>query len=660
MSTDGTVPPGLNAIHQVTATVPSQAPPVWAVLQRRLFEVLDEAWRAFERKYCDAGGRLAYHGRPAGRDGADDFYEPFFNWPALYLLGGADDLLDAARRHWTAVTEQLTELGFLVDEFERGYDWFHQGESLLLFYGLCAADPDDDAFRTRARRFASLYLPDSPAGNYDAEHNIIRAPHNGAGGPREGLGEDVYGYRADRTDMRPYGLPLPDVPGVAQWDDLAEPANVRALGDAMQQRMGRGDTTINLCSTSLLANAWLYDNDPRYAKWITTYAGGWLSRARELGGVLPDNVGPSGRVGEDHEGRWFGGHYGWAWPHGYLSVGAAALIGAMNAAVVSGDDEYLELARVPLRQLLDQARPGVVAETPMSQARAWTERLAEDANRPVLLVPHRHGPQGWFDYQPLQTAFPTWLWWFSMDRADADLLRDVRARSGYDWAAVRPFRDKEEAGHEAPWLAYLGGANPQYPQQALAMALAQVAHRLALIAADDEPDIQDLHWWQRLNPVVTEVLTQLTTGAPQVLYNGGLQHARIRYADPSAGRPGLPPDVAALIDHLDGTSTHLTLVNLDLTGQRDVMVCGGAFGEHSIDAVTYDVRQDDYPGDPHSYRLAEPATAQVTEQVGGPQLLVSLPPGSSVRLHLRMSLRAYPPRHQSFRNPIPTGQESPA
>lgn len=83
-----------------------------------------------------------------GRDGVDDFYEPFFNWPALYRLGGADDLLTAAKRHWEGITSQMTAFGFVRDEYEVGYDWFHQGESLSLFLGICAADPADLLFRT--------------------------------------------------------------------------------------------------------------------------------------------------------------------------------------------------------------------------------------------------------------------------------------------------------------------------------------------------------------------------------------------------------------------------------------------------------------------------------------------------------------------------------
>ncbi len=37
---------------------------------------------------------------------------------------------------------------------------------------------------------------------------------------------------------------------------------------------------------------------------------------------------------------------------------------------------------------------------------------------------------------------------------------DLRARAGYDWRTVRPFRSKEEAGHEEPWFTFLAGEHP--------------------------------------------------------------------------------------------------------------------------------------------------------------------------------------------------------
>ncbi|GAA1327650.1 hypothetical protein GCM10009647_065480 [Streptomyces sanglieri] len=634
----------------VTASVPACEPPAWAVLQRQLFSALDEAWRVFEDRYCHPEGGLRFDGALEGRDGADDFYEPFFNWPMLYMLGGSDDLLDASKKHWNGITRQLSEAGFLVDEYERGYDWFHQGESLLMFYGICAADPSDDTFRRRALRFAELYLPTSPVGNVDGPRRILRAPHTGAGGPRRGVDEAwAQGFGAELTNMKPYGLPLEDLPGIDTWDDLADPANARRMGEAMNRRLGDGDVAVNLASTSLIANAWLYTGEDRYRDWLVDYVQAWRDRAAAVGGVIPDNVGPSGEVGELHDGRWYGGSYGWTWPHGLHSVGAVAVVAAMNAALVTGDDAWFDLARAPLDRVLEEATRGPVRDGESSMASTWLQRLGPDADGDLQLVPYRKGLHGWFDHQPLQIAFPAWIWWCSGDPQDRQRLDRVERECGYDWTTVHAFRDKEEAGHEAPWLAYLDGRNPDYPARALSMALGQVARRMALVHEDaSSVRTDDIHWWQRLNPVVTEILVQLTTGAPAAPYNGGLQQTRVRYWDAGRRRPGLPADVAALVEELDETRVGVQLVNLSNTRERRVVVQAGAFAEDGIDHVVVDQLDDGYPGPNRAYRADEFTTSTRRIDVHDNHLLVILPPGTRIDLTMQVRRRQFTPSHPTF------------
>jgi hypothetical protein len=637
-------------MREIRATVPLGAPPAWAVLERRLFDALDEAWRAFAARYCAPDGRLIYHGPAADRDGADDFYEAFFNWPTLYQLGGADDLLEAAKHHWEGVTAQLTELGYLVDEYERGYDWFHQGESMLLFYGICAADPRDERFAARARRFAELYQPGSA--NYDSEHDIIRAPHNGAVGPRYGLQWEWASYHTDLVSMRPFGLPLRDLPGITRWEDLADPCNAARMGAAMRERIGRGDVAVNLAATSLAVNAWLYDGEDRYRDWALRYIGAWQRRAEANNGVIPDNVGPSGIVGELHGGRWYGGNYGWQWPHGLYSVGAAAAIAAVNAHLLTGDDAALAIGRDPLEAVYEHARQAAVTETEMSISDRWLAELGDEAGKPTMLVPNRHDDSGWFDFQPPQLGFPVWLWHRSLGRPDADRLERLRRASGYDWTVVRPFRNKEEAGHEAPWLEYLRGANPAYPERMLTTALGQVQRRMALIEADDA-DLATIHvhHWQRLNPVLTEALLQLVTGTPQVLYNGGLLPTRLAYFDADKHRPGLPPDVAALVGAVRADGTELELVNLSLSRTRRVVVQAGQFAEHDFDHATVTAAPasgDGYPGDPRDYTAPPIHESEQEVAVHGPRLLVELPPGRRIRLDLHTTARVRTPSHQHY------------
>lgn len=639
----------MSKIHPViTASVPLLEPPQWAIAQRELFHLLDHAWRRFERDFTGPDGRLNYRDGLTSRDGGDDFYETFFNWPQLYLLGGADDLLAASERHWEGVTNQLTELGMLHDEYERGYDWFHQGESLLLFYFLCMAAPD--RWAERALRFAELYV-DPAHGNYDPEHRIIRRPHNGSDPQREGLFDGKsYPWLPQEAEL--YGFPLEWVlpPGSGEPDRELDPR----LGEEMRRRTAVGDTAVNLAASGLVLNALLLSGDERYRSWITQYVGAWRERAVGNGGIIPDNVSPDGVVGGLLDGRWYGGHYGWSWPHGWYSVGQAAMIAALAAVAATNDESYLDLVRPALDEVIRRGKTMAFTEADSSLRSRWTVQLGEDVGIPTLHVPFRYDDRGWFDYNPMMMAVPTALWHHSAALADRERIEGLRATGGHDWRIVRAFRAKEEAGHEEPWFAFLAGDNPTYPEQILAAAQAQVRHRLARMERyrHDEVPEADIHLWQQSNPVVTEALVQLTWGGPQVIYNGGLQQARVRYYDAQTRRPGLPPSVAALVSSIDPEATIVDLVNLDPEGARSVVVQAGAFAEHSIRSVHYTACEDSsWLGDLYDYGHSQPAVTTQLAQGDGPWLGVELPASTRVRLTLRLDLRDQPP---SYRTPFGT------
>ncbi|NUS15264.1 MAG: hypothetical protein HOY69_28360 [Streptomyces sp.] len=633
----------------ITASVPLLEPPGWATAQRALFDLLDRAWRQFARDFTGPDGRLEYTAGLTSRDGVDDFYEVFFNWPQLYLLGGSDDLLQEAERHWEGVTRQLTELGMLEGEYERGYDWFHQGESLLLLYFLCMAAPE--RWAGRARRFAELYV-DPGHGNYDPEHRVIRRIHSGSDPGREGL-FDGSSYPWLPKEAQAYGFPLDWIlPAGAEDPPLdADPR----LGDEMRRRMGSGDTAVNLAAAGLVLNAWILTGEQRYADWITEYAGAWHERAAANGGVLPDNVSPDGTVGGLLEGRWYGGHYGWSWPHGWYSVGHAAIVGALAGATVTGDDSYLDLVRPALDEIIAHGKVMAFTESDSSIGSKWIPQLAEDVHTPTFHVPFRYKDDGWFDYNPMLMAVPTALWHHTASDADRARIERLRAAAGHDWRTVRSFRSKEEAGHEEPWLAFLAGDNPDYPEKILAAAQAQVRHRLTrmeLYRGREVPEA-DIHLWQQSNPVVTEALVQLTWGGPQVVYNGGLQQARVRYYDAASRRPGLPAGVAALVSSVDPEATVVDLVNLDPEDARPVVVQAGAFAEHTIRSVDHTACQDpSWTGDMYDYGHTAPTVTTTSVDVNGPWLRVDLPRSSRVRLTLRLDLRT---RRPSYRTPFDGG-----
>ena len=146
---------------------------------------------------------------------------------------------------------------------------------------------------------------------------------------------------------------------------------------------------------------------------------------------------------------------------------------------------------------------------------------------------------------------------------------------------------------------------------------------------------------------------QLTWGGPQVLYNGGLQQARVRYYDAELGRPGLPGSVAALVSAIDPEATVVDLVNLDPEQDRTVIVQAGAFAEHTIETVRYTACLDgSWLGGLYDYGHGEPVVTDKEAGIGGPWLTVRLPASTRIRLTMRLGLRTRPP---SYATPFDCG-----
>ena len=119
----------------------------------------------------------------------------------------------------------------------------------------------------------------------------------------------------------------------------------------------------------------------------------------------------------------------------------------------------------------------------MSLGHHWFGQVPPEGE--VFVVPYRYGGQGWFDYQPPTPIYPVALWNLSRHDDDRQVVEDLRQRSWYDWRQVLAFRTKEECGHEQPWMMFLAGENPGYPETILQESYGQVCRRLELIRRDD-------------------------------------------------------------------------------------------------------------------------------------------------------------------------------
>jgi hypothetical protein len=578
-------------------------PPAWALRQRFLIDRMNEAAPVFRERYTRADGTFIWRQQWPGMDGSDDGYESYHNWPLFYALGGSEEIYRRSRFLWEAVTRQFTAYGQVWREFDGYYDWMHHGESSIYFYYFGLADPHQPVDRARALRFARMYTGEDPeAPNWDAGARMIRSPITGSKGPRfENSWED---WETHRPILADYPPPFDDLPGAegprCDWTDDRIYAEVLKR---LNERMMRGDVPLNLTATSLVTHAYLYTGEEAYRRWVLDYLDVWRERIARNDGLCPDNVGPSGQIGELTGGKWWGGYYGWRWPHGFMTIIQPLTIAAMNAVLLTGDMGYLDIPRGQLDRILDLGR------------------VEEGAS---LLVPHRHTDAGWTAFRPLSPEYPLQIWYLSRDPRDAARLERFPEQHTA-WREVQPGRGKGDDIHIAPWHCYLQGQNGDYPQWILDAQWTEVARRMEHMATDDgDPETWDVHHWQEINPVHTEALVQLTCGGPQIIYHGGLLHVRLRYFDALQRRPGLPPDVAALVHALDAESVSVTLVNISPLRPRRLILQAGAFGEHAFTEAV---------------EIAPPGEQQPAPRgipVNDRRLTVELPPGRSVDLKIGM------------------------
>jgi len=624
---------------EIEADAPFIHPPEWAILERSLIDLMDDSAEPLLDKYVRPDGSILWPTTEnfASIDGLDDAYESFHNWPLFYLLGGHDKFLDYSQREFDAITRQFARYDcgqghpMVVKEYEQGYDWMHQGEGYVFFYLLCLADPRKNL--ERACRFAGFYLNEDPdAPNYDPQKKLIRSPHNGSKGPAW-RNFDKYYTRYAYAQWKPWPLPFLDIPGIKTVEDLRDPANELKMGKALVERMARGDVAVNLAATSLVANAYLYTRQEKYRAWVKEYLEAWMERARQNNGIIPDNVGLSGKIGEYIDGKWYGGYYGWTWPHGWHTLGDAVLSAAENAALLCREPGYMDFSRSQLEALIAQGR--------MQEG--------------TLQVPHFYHDRGWDGHTPLSARYLAHLWTLSMAEEDLERIRRTRDLHSRDYQQVIPHFSKHGGGHDAPWLAYLMGEFPDYPLEILRHNHAQVYQRLAFMRDDTQDPATYGDWYLQVrNPITVEGLMQLTMGGPLFNYNGGLLMVRLRYFDAQGHRPGLPQDVAALVEKLEDQRAVLHLVNLSASQDRRVAIQAGAFGEHQFTQVKYRTRKEGQRRETSpqwtdvQYReKVEKTLEERTTAVNATSFCVRLRPGTGITLDLGMKRFANDPSYVS-------------
>ncbi len=623
-------------IPTISATQ-TTTPPPWALLERQLIDVMEQAAELKVRKYSERSGVPYY------ADDVDDLYEMIFNWGLFYAIGADQRVLELALQHWNAVTRfgdesivSRTHDRFTQQVYKEYYslahpgdaEWHHKGEGNMAFYHFGLADPTISENVRRAKLFASFYLGDNPeAPNYDPRYKVLRSPFQTSQGPWLQAapqrvhaylwgGQGTLGGKVNFYGTRSTLYPIVKELETDWWENPKRRDEIVGLFDKI---VLQADSPNNLGATALVTNAYLYTGDTRYKDWVTEYTDAWMDRIEQNDGVVPDNVGPTGKIGEHRDGCWWGGMYGWNSYCGFNILFHSLTIAAECTQLLTGDAGYLDLLRSQMKVLIDN---GITREDGQ------------------FLQAVRHGPEGWGHKmwnpvtgldQSVRMNELAHLYHASLSRQDRELITWVRDRDvSIDWNANEvEGPDFYNGNQEYPRFQYYDGKNPNWPT-AILQAELESALKVYDEMRNDERTINQIIEENRVppNPVHTKVLTHLTLGTPQSVYHGGLLRATVRYFDPANARPGLPRDVAALVDQLENDKVGVQLTNLNCSEPRKVIVQAGAFGEHQFTQAHYD----------------EGDTKQ-TVPVDGKWVEVELPPSALIRLELGMNRFANDPSY---------------
>jgi len=256
------------------------------------------------------------------------------------------------------------------------------------------------------------------------------------------------------------------------------------------------------------------------------------------------------------------------------------LTGFSNAYLLTGDDRYLDGWRKQIDKINSFAR----------------------VENGKTLYPQMYGDNGWYDYRAepySHGAFEIYYW----SMKDEDRKRLPGGTNG--------------------WLNYLDGKDPGYPDRTLRVDFSTLRKKVADMRADTTtPDTRLSDDPMAYNPAVVQSMIPLMLGGLPTKHLGEPLHARFRYFDLVEKRPGLPEDVGALVESLSADGATLSLVNLNPSEWRTVVVQGGSYAEHLLLSAERDGKSID---------------------VNAPSVVIDLAPGSGARFKFKMKRYASRP-----------------
>ena len=379
----------------------------------------------------------------------------------------------------------------------------------MAFYHVGLADPTSAENVERAQRFAAMFMGDDPeAPNYDPRYKIIRSPIHGSTGPflhanaeeviawLEGGKGDGYRYYGVRATLHPV---------------------VKDLEQDWEQTPARRDEIIKLFDDIVLNG-----DIPEYARChgardqcLSVYRGRAVQAvgagvrgpvagpdAPATAGSCPTTWGPTGKIGEQRGGQWWGGLYGWYHFGGFNVM--------FHSLTVAAECALLTQRRFRLPGAAALATRGAVASREDARRRAAT-RAAQARAAGLGGLSTRCGCRNWRT-----------LYHASLSPEDHALIAQVRAgERERDWNEVPSEGEKNAGNTEFARFQYYDGRNPSWPEDIL-RAEYQLAVETLEAMRRDERDAAAIIADNRSPPhaVLTKGLTQVALGAPESVFCG--------------------------------------------------------------------------------------------------------------------------------------------
>jgi hypothetical protein len=348
-----------------------------------------------------------------------------------------------------------------------------------------------------------------------------------------------------------------------------------------------GDHPLNLGATSLVLNAYMLTGERKYLDWLVGYTEAWLERMEANGGIIPSNIGLDGSIGGECDGKWYGGVYGWGFTVVVPQTGELAhrnqthwgYRGFGNAIIATGNMRFAE-------------KWGAMIDLINAQAK--------DVDGQTM-TPRMYGDEGWYAFEPAPYAHG--------------------ALDVYYWTMAERDRTRVQ---DDPWVRFLHGENPGYPVDVLRDDFETIRRKVAegILAENLTLDTRLSDNPNPYNPATISNLIRLMLGGLPTGNAAFPLQARVRYFDAVRRRPGLPQDIAAMVERMTADETVIHLVNLNQTDAASVIVQGGAYGEHQI---------------------LEATIGEMSVPVNGSWCTVRLDPGCGGRVALRMARYANAP-----------------